>query len=100
MIPNLARRLYAADRNHEAVRAELEQILSQLFPGWQSWQHLKPYGVGIFGAFESATCAARLHALGFETVVMHDHYETERVITCGCRVFDAPAIEPKKGDTK
>lgn len=85
---NLAAELLAADVASEAAKNKLEGMLYVLFPGWQSWEHLKPYGLAVYGAFESATAAAKLHAVGFETVILHDHRVHERTVTCRCRVFE------------
>lgn len=82
---NLARQLMAADAKIEGVKIQIEAMLTTLFPGWQSWRHMKPYGIEVFGAFDSARGAAALHARGFVTVLLHDHRATERVITCRCK---------------
>lgn len=87
---NLAAELLATDVAYDAAKIKVEAMLTALFPGWQTWQHLKPYGLAVFGAFESTAAASRFHAVGFETVILHDHLATERTITCRCRVFEAP----------
>lgn len=85
---NLAAAYYAADRRLDDARREIEKLLTAVFPGWQSWEFTKPNGIDVYGAFESTRGVARLHAVGFVTVILHDHLATERLITCRCRAFE------------
>ena len=85
---NLARRLYASHVANEAAKNELEGLLYSIFPGWQSWKPVAPYGLEVFGAFESARGAAQLMAQGFETVILHDHLADEKLVTCRCHIWE------------
>lgn len=85
---NLAARLYLNEVQRDALCNELEAMLTALFSGWQSWDFVKPATLMVYGAFESATAAARIFALGFEACQLHDHRAGERLISCRCRMFE------------
>lgn len=87
---NLARGLCIADRDYEDAKNRVEQLLSVLFPGWQSWRFSKPDGIDVYGAFDSAPGAAALRSRGFLSVTLHDHRAREKVITCRCIVHEWP----------
>lgn len=86
---NLAAELNAADIHYEDVKTRIEALLTATYPGWQTWRPMKPDGIEVYGAFDSARGAAVLHARGFVTVILHDHMSTERVITCRCTAREA-----------
>jgi hypothetical protein len=83
---NLAAALMAADVRLEAIKNQVEALLTAVHPGWQSWRFMRADGLEVFGAFDSVRGAAVLHARGFVTVILHDHLASERLITCRCPV--------------
>ncbi len=87
---NLAAALQAADARLQDAKNQIEAVLTGLFPGWQSWEHLKPYGISVYGALPSARGAAVLFGRGFVTVILHDHRASEQLITCRCPVWEQP----------
>jgi hypothetical protein len=87
---NLAAALNANARDRYDLDNKVEEMLTAMFPGWQHWDFMKPDGIEVYGAFDSARGAAMLHARGFVTVVFHDHLPKEQLITCQCRVREAP----------
>ena len=80
---NLAASLYAADVQLEAVKNELEHLLTALFPSWQRWNFVKPDGIEVWQANDSARAASVLHARGFVSVTLHGH-RAERLLSCTC----------------
>jgi hypothetical protein len=93
---NLAAALMAADARLGDIKNQIEAVLYSICPGWQSWEHLKPYGIEVFGALDSPRAAAVLFARGFVTVKLHDHRAHEQLITCRCPVHEIPA-PPRRG---
>lgn len=87
---NLAAALYAADVRFDAVKRQLEALLTTLFSSWQSWDFHPPDGLEVWQAPDSDRAAMVLHARGFVSVTLHGH-RAERFLSCDCKVRERPS---------